>query len=397
MAYQGGQAFAEWAQKHVNNLGQDAIEKLRQEMGLNLEDTSRKRRRKWDLPEIDYYDPYRGPVYKKRKTFEGGGNGVMSDGFDGMPKRPRIYDDNSLLPPSKRMKLEDLDPKSSKKVINALSNILDNWAEPSTKSEGVPAGQVFDHGKHTHRSHRRSKGKSMIERSMRKARRAARARSSRPSRRKRKTVTNMTKSIVPKRGSRTGGYHSRDEVKNHDVAPVVQLVNELEVAGHIRLLNGIAQGTDSNERIGRKIRMKAIRVDGYVFAEDNTISPHVIRLSIVCDKQTNGSAPLKAEIYEATSSLSFPNMDNKGRFRILATKNVFLGANNGLTPAVPLAPGGSRFSFYIPLKGLLCHYTGTGNLVTNIKTNGLYFVMASNNASTITSNVHFTSRLTYLG
>lgn len=82
---------------------------------------------------------------------------------------------------------------------------------------------------------------------------------------------------------------------------------------NIACLNDVAQGTSAITRIGRKILMKSILVQG---ALTNTSGQ--ARILIVYDKQTNGANPAATDILTSNTLMAAQNLDNRDRFIILA-------------------------------------------------------------------------------
>jgi len=97
--------------------------------------------------------------------------------------------------------------------------------------------------------------------------------------------------------------------------------------GAIVLLNGCIQGTDSNQRVGRKIEMTSVSMDLIVgggtitaanYALNNTDK---IRVALVYDKQPNAGAVTYGDIYTSTgvntAAMSVRNVNNLDRFDVL--------------------------------------------------------------------------------
>lgn len=98
-------------------------------------------------------------------------------------------------------------------------------------------------------------------------------------------------------------------------------------AGQINLLNGCVQGTDFNNRIGRKIEITSISVD-LIFGGGTLTSANYVlgncdkvRNALVWDKQPNQTGATYADIFTtasaATAPMSTRNVNNLERFEIL--------------------------------------------------------------------------------
>lgn len=81
----------------------------------------------------------------------------------------------------------------------------------------------------------------------------------------------------------------------------------------INCLNDVVQGNSATTRVGRKILMKSILVQGAL-----TISNGFARVLIVYDRQTNGAAIAATDVLTSNTIMGIQNLDNRDRFIILA-------------------------------------------------------------------------------
>lgn len=94
----------------------------------------------------------------------------------------------------------------------------------------------------------------------------------------------------------------------------------------------IPQGITESTRIGRKIIVTALHINlvmllpATVTANDASDS---VRFIVYLDKQANGAAAGVTDILESAVFLSFNDLTNTGRFKILKTKNCSLSAQSG--------------------------------------------------------------------
>ncbi len=152
----------------------------------------------------------------------------------------------------------------------------------------------------------------------------------------------------------------------------------------------IGQGITESTRIGRKAVIKSIGWRGQLqlaAAADSQL-PQTVRLLLVQDTQCNGVAPTVAGVgglFVSADFQSFNTLINKGRFRVLTDKvyvlNVLAAMGNGTandTNAV-----NRHFTFFkrcnIPIE-----YSGTAapSVISELRTNNIYGVMITNQAST---------------
>lgn len=187
------------------------------------------------------------------------------------------------------------------------------------------------------------------------------------------------------------GRPGNSEVKGCDyslaVSPILATTN---TNGSEVTLNLVAPGTGSYNRVGRKIRMKSLRLKGnfvYSYTREVTtgdLKAAVIRMVIVYDQQPSGAVPTYDTVFgrtvqdgtESTSYLDPIKYDSMGRFKILKecvfTMNPQLWNNEGGT--TDLTQIEAHFDEYIKLKGLETVYSGQSSpcTIADLSTGGLY-------------------------
>ncbi len=155
----------------------------------------------------------------------------------------------------------------------------------------------------------------------------------------------------------------------------------------------IGQGITESTRIGRKAIIKSIGWRGQLqlASAANAQAPHSVRLLLVMDTQCNGAAPAVSGtngLFASADFQSFNTLVNKGRFRVLMDKtytmNCLSAMGNGTandTNAV-----NRNFTFFkrcnIPIE-----YSGTAapSVITELRTNNIYGVMITSQASSTVS------------
>jgi hypothetical protein len=99
-------------------------------------------------------------------------------------------------------------------------------------------------------------------------------------------------------------------------------------------VNEVAAGTGESQRVGRKVTIKSINMR-FVPNLNSTASAantdDGMRVILYHDKQCNGAAPNVVDILESADYLSFNNLSNKNRFRILMDKYVDLSSASGIS------------------------------------------------------------------
>lgn len=144
---------------------------------------------------------------------------------------------------------------------------------------------------------------------------------------------------------------------------------------NFQLLNGVAQGTDNNNRIGRKIQVKSVHVTALFSAlvDATDLFDCVVKWWIIYDSQPDGTAMTVGEMWAAMNLMVAPhNLDNSDRFKVLRTGTGHLcpqGVNAGETP-------GYATKYYIDEHvnvNDVCRYQGTGATIASLSTGAYYF------------------------
>lgn len=128
----------------------------------------------------------------------------------------------------------------------------------------------------------------------------------------------------PPRPKRKRRYTSNLEKKFLDTA-----IADATIASTMTFYNlgVIPQGTTESQRVGRKVTVKSIHIDGLVSllaATDATNTSCAVRMRLVEDTQTNGAQFAATDMLETDSIFSFHNLAETGRFRTLAVRDFVL-------------------------------------------------------------------------
>lgn len=136
-------------------------------------------------------------------------------------------------------------------------------------------------------------------------------------------------------------------------------------AAVITLLNGVTQGVNANERVGKKVTWRSILLRMLV-GPGATPTSFPFRIMLVWDKQTNAAAPTLVQLLASTSIVSPNLMDNRARFAVVldwvdfidiagksfAPRQVYIRKNfqtifSGITNTVGSIASGSLYLFVI--------------------------------------------------
>lgn len=170
---------------------------------------------------------------------------------------------------------------------------------------------------------------------------------------------------------------------------------QINVTGTIFLLNGIAQGVTEQTRIGTQALIVSthfkLRFVAGVGATAEP-APGTVRVSLVLDKQINGTILNPANVYDLTGSANAPwgnrNVFGQARYKVLWSR----------TLTVSESPQQARFTIFKRHR-MKTRYSGAGAGVGVIQTNGLFLLVTSNHAIGATEQplMSMVGRLRFVG
>lgn len=158
-------------------------------------------------------------------------------------------------------------------------------------------------------------------------------------------------------------------------------------------LNLIAEGDDNNQRNGRSVLAKHLSLRMTVNLA-GALDHAVVRLVVLTYKSCQGAYPNTAEIYTdptgafAVNSFREISSANFSNYRLLWDKRISLDGDYKSEIKID-----KYFKFNTHLK-----YIGAGDTIDNVGQNGLFFMLISDNAFSVTDfvNLNFNSRLRYI-
>lgn len=147
-------------------------------------------------------------------------------------------------------------------------------------------------------------------------------------------------------------------------------------------VNLVPQGVTESTRIGRKCTLRAISFRYVVQLKPTTNTNNTddgLRVIVYWDKQCNGTAAAVTDILRTADYLSYNNLANKERFRILKDQFVDLHSTAG---------GGSTASFgeigFTKQMHLKCNipieFSGVTGAITEIRSNNIGVLLISDSA-----------------
>lgn len=199
--------------------------------------------------------------------------------------------------------------------------------------------------------------------------------------------------VVPYRSRgylRTGGNYGRYGASNraagHELKwfDVPETVVPVTVGGVIaeNSFCEMAQGVGENERLGRKCTIKQLHITGTCTLATPTSTSDtddIVRVMVIQDKQTNGSAENITDVLEYTGYQSFRNLSNSSRYRVLGEKIMAMNAVGGANVAAGYAGASvnKTFKFNLSKLWVTMEYDGATGAVSEMRTNNIFLLAIS--------------------
>jgi len=189
-------------------------------------------------------------------------------------------------------------------------------------------------------------------------------------------------------------YGGRKELKYVDTASASY---PCDTTGTVSCLNLVAVGDDNTARDGRQVTIKSVQLKGIVKPIDADTSSTYARVMLVWDNANNsGAIATIAQILTASTSESFPLVDNANRFTILSDQSFVLGRTSATaTQAVAGSPTVGCLDIYKRINQIT-QYSGTTAAIGSIQNGALLLVTIGDNAAgdgavaTLAARVRFT-------
>lgn len=149
------------------------------------------------------------------------------------------------------------------------------------------------------------------------------------------------------------------------------------------LLNGCIQGTESTQRLGRKITMTSLYAKiNFTLASTSTGGGYA-RVAVVYDKQANAAAPAITDVFLSNLNTSPNNLSNRDRFlKIVDMETPIISTSGDPICSIEL---------YRRLNLETCFNTGNAGTVADI-TSGSLWLFVCNNAGIATTAPGFASQ-----
>jgi len=166
-----------------------------------------------------------------------------------------------------------------------------------------------------------------------------------------------------------------------------------DTTGTIKAINGVAQGSDISNRIGRKYNNIAIQLRG-TFIPQGITTGNLARVMLIWDAQTNGALPAMTDILTAARSDKFMNLDFRDRFKIIMDKSFGFGPYNTTATQAVSAPM-AKITFYKRINlPTICD--GTTSAIGDVNTGSLLLVTVGSAAAGAGHDILCTTRVRYV-
>lgn len=159
---------------------------------------------------------------------------------------------------------------------------------------------------------------------------------------------------------------------------VAALAPATNTTGSITLLNAIAKGTNDTGRIGNQVVIKSVWIRGFAAVTPATGVDQIHRYMLVWDKAPEGATPAITDILNAVTVYSFPNEDNRWRFKLMFDKTFSLNATAEAGSIKPIKP------FIKCIKKVHYNDNSLGD-IRDIQSGALYFVAIGTSAAGATA------------
>lgn len=189
----------------------------------------------------------------------------------------------------------------------------------------------------------------------------------------------------------------------------------LSTTATFTLLNDVVEGSGFYNRIGRRITMKSVYINGLItrtLGNAAVTTEDYVRIMVIFDRQANGAFPANTDVLrdsnragtQTTTALSGVNLNYRERFVILADIRVYLPplgiagvnpANTLLSPDPNIEP--FKISRFIKLKGLQTLYDDSTGGIADISTGSLFLMTYANVTAVANAgwNFSFNARMRY--
>lgn len=207
-----------------------------------------------------------------------------------------------------------------------------------------------------------------------------------------------------------GNFKPKDNIQNKAIINLTKRVDNMEdeveykyadkyltasvisTVANIALLNGMNQGDNASQRIGKKITCSSLQFRAELIQNPIDSTPSQVRFVILKWNPVNGVAPTEDSIWDRTvitNAIFSPyNAQYFGQYKIYYDKVFSFDPSNWAAYAT--VSGNSAVTSYAPRSRFFKKkiklnfntlYDGTSNVTADINVNGLYLMVISDSAA----------------
>jgi len=190
-----------------------------------------------------------------------------------------------------------------------------------------------------------------------------------------------------------GGGRIAPELKFTDVTATAQAIGTTWTTV---LLNGVAQGTDFTQRIGRQVCNKSILLNGLIYnaIATSNVQGSGIRVVLLWDYQPNSTALTALDAFVSNSVLSPMNLNNRDRFKVLYDKKCQMGPFNVTAGAITAGAPQNIFITKYRKMNMDVIFSGTAATIGSLSTGALYLCYITDVALAVTWDYYTRTRYT---
>lgn len=195
--------------------------------------------------------------------------------------------------------------------------------------------------------------------------------------------------------SQVSRWNPKKEVHTLDINNWVLAFNTDATDNNVYLVNDIAQGTASDERVGRQCLLKSLQFHGFCY-NNSTSSTNKCAIMVIWDTKPRATKPTMQDLLNVVSANGFPNVNNLERFTVLKRIDFYLMGQPGSATAITTLSY-KAIDFFLDLKGRKVVYgpAGTGT-IGDIEEGALYIATVGVNiAGTTAAGINFGARLRF--
>lgn len=205
---------------------------------------------------------------------------------------------------------------------------------------------------------------------------------------------------APRAPLRTGGFYGLYNRRGREELKVIDSgagSGNFSNTGILVLLNGVSQGTDYTNRIGRKIILKSLLFRLTVVPNNSSAGlavGDIARMVILYDCQTNAATPAVTDVLNLADFNEPMNLNNRDRFKVLSDKFITIGAATYTAGALTAgSPVPKQIKIYKKMN-MEQIFGATGNTVGSIQTGAIWVLFISQGASA--STYLYNSRIRFI-